>query len=252
MKARMKPMRLNRFLARHGICSRRKADEYIQSGRVSIDGIICREVGTNVDPETEKIAFDGKILETEPPRYYILLNKPVGYVTTRNDPQGRSIVTDLLPAQYLEAGIFPVGRLDADSEGLLLLSNDGDWSQVLLHPQHQVWKEYRVETNKPLTPNNSKRLQSGVILDGSKTIPAKVTIEPSNNNKIFRIAIREGKNRQIRRMCELCGLQVNSLKRLKIGPITLGTLPVGQWRELSHNEIQAIFALKKSKTATLD
>ena len=153
-------LRLNRFLARHGICSRRKADELIQSGRISIDGMVCREVGTEVDPEKQRIAFDGKVLEQEPPRVYMILNKPLDVVTTKSDPQRRKTVLDMFPQEIVRLGIFPVGRLDSDSEGLLLLSNDGDWTQILLHPGHQVWKEYQVQTDKPLNKEIVKEMKA--------------------------------------------------------------------------------------------
>lgn len=255
-------LRLNKILARYGFCSRRKADEWILAGRVSVDGIVCRELGVQADPEHQRIAVDGKPLENLPPACYILLNKPVGVVTTRNDPQGRRTVLDLLPQEFVEAGVFPVGRLDYDSEGLLLLTNDGDWGQILLHPRHQIWKEYRVRVDKPLTLEQKKKLEQGVELDGSKTLPARIALlhskevnpdikdaEPIGGTR-FTISIREGRNRQIRRMCSAAGLTVVSLKRIKMGPIHLGKLETGGWRLLRNDEVKSVFLIEEKKTAS--
>lgn len=236
----MNQIRLNRLLARHGICSRRKADEFIQQGRVAIDGIVCREVGTEVNPNAERITFDGKPLEIEPKRDYLLFNKPVGVVTTKNDPQGRQTVMDFLPKQYHQSGVFPVGRLDADSEGLLLLTNDGDWAQILLHPSHQMWKEYIVTTDTPLNSAMRKRLEQGMTISGKKTLPARIQAH-NNTIEAFRMQIREGQNRQIRRMCQKVNLNVLSLQRVAMGPIQLGDLPSGKWRFLTEKEIQTVF-----------
>lgn len=239
-------LRLNKILAQHGLCSRRQADEWIAAGRVSVDGIVCREVGTQVDPLRQRVSVDGKPLENAPAKLYILLNKPKGYVSTRSDPQGRPIVLDLLPREIVKAGVFPVGRLDSDSEGLLLLTNDGNWSQLLLHPRHEVWKEYLVQTDKALTPELRNQLEQGVILEGKRTLPARIDWHTDSNSKRgthFIMAIREGRNRQIRRMCKALGLSVLSLKRRKIGPISLGNLKIGSWRLLKDSELQLIDSL---------
>ncbi len=238
MKGRI---RLNKILAQHGLCSRRQADEWIAAGRISVDGIVCREVGTQVNPHRQRIAVDGKPLENSPAKLYILLNKPKGIVTTRRDPQGRPIVLDLLPKEIVKAGVFPVGRLDCDSEGLLLLTNDGDWCQLLLHPRHEVWKEYLVHTDKALTPELQSRLEQGVLLEGKRTLPARIDWEKDSKGRTqFIMAIREGRNRQIRRMCKTLGLSVVSLQRRKIGPISLGNLKIGAWRLLKDTELKLI------------
>jgi pseudouridine synthase len=151
---------------------------------------------------------------------------------------------DFFPREIRESGIFPVGRLDSDSEGLLLLSNDGDWTQILLHPSHQVWKRYWVETEQPLTPEIKKRFETGMILDGKRTLPAKVSTKGKNSTTQFEVEIREGKNRQIRRMCKKVGLEVKHLQRIVMGPIQLRSLPAGQWRFLTPKEIQQVFALQ--------
>ncbi len=248
----MNLQRLNKVLSRHGLCSRRKADVWIASGRVTVDGIVCRELGTQVDPSRQRIAVDGKTLSETPDVYYIVLNKPEGVVTTRNDPQGRKTVLDLLPDNIVEAGVFPVGRLDYASEGLLLLTNDGDWSQILLHPRHQFWKEYLVETDRALTLELRKQLEKGIVLDGKKTLPSRISIPDSGlpNQTKFVIAIREGRNRQIRRMCQAIGLSVRTLKRLKMGPIHLGELEKGEWRLLQKNEVEAVRTWEHHETSS--
>ncbi|MDX9752913.1 MAG: pseudouridine synthase [bacterium] len=243
-------LRLNRLIARFGICSRRKADELIVQGRVSIDGVVCREVGTEVEPSQQRISVDGQLLKKEPPRTYLMLHKPLNVVTTRSDPQNRRTVIDLLPKNLQNTGVFPVGRLDADSEGLLLLSNDGDWSQILLHPQHQVWKEYIVRTDAPIPPAIRSQLENGVWLDGKKTIPARVRPVGGADTHVVRFSIREGRNRQIRRMCLKFRIKVVSLQRVTMGPIHLGDLPVGHWRELTPKEVQSVLALEQEAAVT--
>ncbi|MEW6236577.1 MAG: pseudouridine synthase [Candidatus Omnitrophota bacterium] len=238
-------IRLNRLLAQYGLCSRRKADEWIAAGRVSINGLVCRQLGAAVDPETQQIAVDGVLLTERPAIYYIALNKPKGVVTTRQDPQGRRTVMDLLSPEHRKAGVFPVGRLDHDSEGLLLITNDGDWSQILLHPRHIVWKKYRVQTDKPMTETIRKKFSQGVKLEEKTTLPARVShpAKDSCSGTVFHLSIREGRNRQIRRMCAAAGLNILSLKRLSVGPIELGDLPSGAWRTLTTEETQTVFHL---------
>jgi len=239
------PIRLNRLLAQRGLCSRRKADEWIAAGRVSIDGLICRHLGAVVNPETQRIAVDGVSLTEKPAAYYLALHKPKGVVTTRQDPQGRKTVMDFLSPEHRKAGVFPVGRLDRDSEGLLLLTNDGDWSQILLHPRHVVWKEYRVQTDKPLTEAIRKKFSQGVKLEEKTTLPARLShpADDSCGGTVFHLSIREGRNRQIRRMCAAAGLNILSLKRLSVGPIMLGDLPSGAWRTLTPEETEIVFQL---------
>ncbi|MBN2328510.1 MAG: rRNA pseudouridine synthase [Candidatus Omnitrophica bacterium] len=240
-------IRLNKLLARFGLCSRRKADEWIREGRVSVGGIVCREVGVQVDPIQTQVAVDGKPLKNAPPHYYIVLNKPAGYVTTRRDPQRRKTVLDLLPQKFIDAGVFPVGRLDFDSEGLLLLTNDGDWAQILLHPRHQIWKEYIVQIDKPLSSKEKSQLEQGVPLDGQSTLPAIISppFSALQGGRRFVLAIREGRNRQIRRMCAAIGLKVLSLKRQKMGPIRLKKLEIGKWRLLQDSEVNAVFEIER-------
>ncbi len=235
-------IRLNKLLAQHGLCSRRKADEWIAAGRVSIDGIVCKELGATVDPEKQTIRVDGKILKEKPASLYLALNKPAAVMTTKHDPQGRCTVMEFLSKEHLRAGVFPVGRLDYESEGLIIFTNDGDWSQKLLHPSHLVWKTYEVQTDEVLTSGKKDRLKKGVKVDRKKTLPAKVYQKKEQKEKnIFILAIREGRNRQVRKMCESVGLKVKKLRRLSVGPIHLGSLPLGQYRKLTKEEIQKVF-----------
>lgn len=195
----------------------------------------------SANPDRQRVTVDGKPLHARPALHYIALNKPIGVVTTRHDPQGRKTVIDLLPPHLREAGLFPVGRLDADSEGLLILTNDGDWAQTLLHPRHEVWKEYLVEVDRPPTDEELNRLANGIMIGGKPTLPAQIQREnKSKNCKSFLIAIREGRNRQVRKMCGAVGLNVRSLRRVGIGPLRLEGETVGHWRSLTEEEIAAL------------
>ncbi len=235
----MTTIRLNKLIASHGFCSRRKADEWIKNGRISVDGIICRELGTVVDPEQQTIMVDGRPLAQPPKKIYLALNKPTGVVTTCDDPQGRKTVLGLLPKTIVKQGIFPVGRLDSDSKGLIFLTNDGDWNQHLLHPSRQVWKEYLVHADKPLDERQKQKLQHGIKLDGTLIAPARLSgYKKTKSGSQFHLAIREGRNRQIRRMCKVIRIQVLSLQRVSIGPIKLGDLAEGEYRYLEKKEVE--------------
>jgi len=234
--------RLNQLLARHGLCSRRKADEWILAGRVSVDGLVCRQLGVQVDPASQRIAVDGVCLQQPPEYLYLALNKPRGVVTTKDDPQGRPTVMKFMPPEYAQAGLFPVGRLDLDSDGLLLLTNNGNWSRILLHPRHQVWKEYRVAVDRPLSPEARRRLEDDILLDGRKTLSAKI-IEAGGTANHFVILLREGRNRQVRRMCAVVGLSILTLTRTAVGPIHLENLAPGAWRSLTRMEVESVFKL---------
>lgn len=225
------------------MCSRRKADEWIEAGRVAINGICCKQVGISIKPEEHTITIDGKLLGSPPDLVYLAFHKPKGVVTTKYDPQGRTTVMELIPKEHSKAGVFPVGRLDRDSEGLILLTNDGDWSKQLLHPRHQVWKKYYVETDAPLNPEQKTRLEKGMMMDNKRTLPARVHPKRRQGkmSKQFVIEIREGRNRQIRRMCKKVGLQVKALKRIAVGNISLGQLKPGETRRLKKTEVTGIF-----------
>lgn len=235
-------IRINRLLSRYGLCSRRKADEWIAAGRVAIDGMVCMEVGVEVDPNTQRVAVDGKPLGAPPTFRYIALYKPAGVLTSCGDPHGRKTVMDLLPQELRGAGLFPVGRLDLDSEGLIILTNDGEWAGILAHPSHQIKKRYWVQIDRVMKLKNREQLERGVLLDGKRTLPARIHVylRPPHSGKAFTIELKEGRNRQIRRMCSKIQCNVLALKRLEVGPVQLGHLKPGEWRDLDAGEIEKI------------
>jgi 23S rRNA pseudouridine2605 synthase len=227
--------RLQKVLAQVGLGSRRVCEEMIADGRVTVDGVVA-ELGRRVDPDTARIAVDGVALSVRPGLVTYLLNKPAGVVSTASDPSGRRTVVDLVPA---EPRVHPVGRLDADSEGLLLLTNDGDLTFRLTHPRFGVEKEYLVAVQGRLRPVEVRRLREGVTLEDGVTAPAKVAlVEPG----VARITIHEGRNRQVRRMCAAVGHPVDRLVRIRIGPLTDRSLAPGEWRPLTFNEVRSLAA----------
>lgn len=236
----MARIRLQKLLARAGICSRRKGEAYIRDGRVTVNQAIVTQLGTQVDPDIDAVAFDGRPVSLTKPALYIALNKPAGYVTTCHQP-GDRIVLDLVD---IPERLFPVGRLDKDSTGLVLLTNDGRIHHQLLHPSFDHEKEYRVSLEKPISDRALRRMAAGMELMGSTTRPARVKRLASDR---FRIVLKEGKNRQIRRMVAKVGGRVKTLKRIRIANIRLGTLPPGKWRFLSAWEQKGL--LKGIKTA---
>jgi 23S rRNA pseudouridine2605 synthase len=227
------PERLQKVLARAGIGSRRHCEELIADGRVSVNGEVA-ELGSRADVDVDRIEVDGVAVGVRPDLVHYLLNKPAGVVTTAADPQGRRTVIDLVPT---EPRVFPVGRLDYDTEGLLLLTNDGELANQLTHPSHGVEKEYVAVVDGAPTRGELRRLREGVELEDGVTAPAKVAaIEPS----VLRITIHEGRNRQVRRMCEAVGHPVVRLVRTRIGPITDRGLKPGEWRPLTVDEVRAL------------
>ena len=236
--------RLQKILSAAGICSRRAAENYITAGRVKVNGITAN-LGESADPETDAILVDGRPLGKKSPRMtYIMLNKPRGYVTTLSDEAGRKTVADLI-ADVPER-VYPVGRLDMHSEGLLLLTNDGQLAHSLMHPSHEVYKEYLVKLSpdEEGLPTPEKPLSGVIELDGERLLPAKCRLlAQTENGYIMTIAIRQGKNRQIRRMCAKCGYTVNSLKRVSEGDVKLGDLPSGRWRYLTEAEVRYLKSL---------
>ncbi|HEX7135868.1 MAG TPA: pseudouridine synthase [Iamia sp.] len=221
------------MLAQAGLGSRRLCEEMIADGRVTVDGQEAL-LGDRVDPETSVVEVDGVPIGIRPGSVYYLLNKPAGVVTTADDPQGRPVVVDLVPA---EPRVFPVGRLDLDTEGLLLLTNDGDLTHRLTHPSFGVEKEYLAEVEGEPGRGALRRLREGVELDDGLTAPATVgVVSPS----MLRIVIHEGRNRQVRRMGEAVGHPVCRLVRTRIGPITDRTLAPGEWRDLTQAEVRAL------------
>jgi 23S rRNA pseudouridine2605 synthase len=228
--------RLQKIISRAGIASRREAETIITAGRVAINGIVVTELGTKADPEQDRITLDGNPLRIERQKLYILLHKPAGYMTTLKDPEGRPIVTDLLKG--VKERVYPVGRLDYNTEGLLLLTNDGEWANRLAHPRHEVDKEYLVRVQGLPTDEQLQRLASGVELDDGPTAPGQARlIRPSGNSSWIAITIHEGRYRQVRRMCDAVGLSVVRLKRKRYGPLDLGELRPGEYRLLTATEV---------------
>ncbi len=228
--------RLQKILASAGVASRRMAEQIIASGRVSVNGVIVSEMGFKADPDIDLITVDGKKITSETPKIYIMLYKPAGYVTTMKDPQGRPIVTDIL--KNVKERVFPVGRLDYNTEGLLLLTNDGAWANALAHPRHEVEKEYQVRVRGKVSPVQISQLIEGVDLEDGKTAPAEVkVIRESDNNTWLSVVIHEGRYRQVRRMCEAVNLQVVRLKRFRYGFLDLGKLKPGEYRILAESEV---------------
>lgn len=234
--------RLQKILSAAGVCSRRAAETYLTEGRVTVNGETAR-LGQQADPETDEIRVDNvPILPFSEPVYY-MLNKPRGYVTTVSDEQGRKTVMDLMTG--ISTRIYPVGRLDRDSEGLLLLTNDGALTQQLLHPSHEISKEYHVTVSGPVD-GAAERLRRVRDVGGLPIRPAEVRLlRRTEHQAEFSITIHEGRNRQIRRMCAQCGLEVLRLQRVREHSLCLGALPVGAWRPLTEAELTA---LKKDGT----
>lgn len=226
-------VRLQKVLARAGFGSRRTCDDLIAAGRVRVDGAVA-VLGRRVDAETAQILVDGAPVGVRPGLVYYLLNKPVGVVTTADDPQGRPVVVGLVPD---EPRVFPVGRLDLDTEGLLLLTNDGEIANRITHPSYGVEKEYVVHVEGSPTRSVLRQLREGVELDDGVTAPARVTpVEPN----VLRLVIHEGRNRQVRRMCDAVGHPVIRLVRTRIGPLADRSIRPGTWRHLEIDELRAL------------
>jgi 23S rRNA pseudouridine2605 synthase len=236
--------RLQKVMASRGVASRRACEEMILAGRVTVNGKVVSEMGTKVAPG-DIIAVDGKELPSDKdPLVYLMLNKPRGCVTTVKDPQGRTTVMDLLDNQ--EYRVFPVGRLDFDTEGLLLLTNDGDLSYALTHPSHGVEKTYQAVVYGTPSKEELDRLRSGIQLEDGKTAPAKVKVLKSGPKSKISLTIHEGKKRQVRRMLQEIGHPVINLKRTHFGPLSLKGLAPGQYRHLSSKEIRELKAIEKN------
>lgn len=225
--------RLQKILARVGFGSRRVCEDIIADGRVTVDGVVAA-LGKRVDVETQVVAVDGAPVGIKPDLVYYLLNKPAGVITTADDPQGRPTVVEMVPD---EPRVFPVGRLDGETEGLLILTNDGQLTHHLTHPSFGVEKEYLTQVKGQPSRATLRQLRDGVELEDGPTARARITaVEPN----LIRITIHEGRNRQVRRMCEAVGHPVLRLIRTRIGPITDPRLPPGEWRELSRDEVRSL------------
>lgn len=227
--------RLQKILSSRGVCSRRKAEEYILAGRVTCNGRVCN-LGETADPEVDEIMLDGKIIPTGNSSVYIMLHKPRGFVTTLSDEKGRRNAAQLVA----DCGqrVYPVGRLDMDSEGLLLFTNDGAFANAMMHPKHEVDKVYEVWVTG-FAQENLEKLKLPIVLDGY-TIkkPDVVLVKAGGDQALIRVTIHEGRNRQVRRMCAAAGLHVTRLRRIGEGRVTLGDLPKGKWRYLTEDEIR--------------
>lgn len=237
--------RLQKYMARCGVASRRKCEEIILSGEVKINDNIVSELGVKINPEKDTVTYKGNIIKPEENKLYIMLNKPEGYITSVKDEKGRKTILDLVK---VEERIYPIGRLDYDSSGLILLTNDGDIYNKIIHPRVNIGKKYIATCRGEFSKEEIKRFESGIDIGGYITADAKMTlldIEKKNNsvNSVVEIIIHEGKNRQIRRMCEALGHEVLSLKRVEVGNIKLGYLKKGQWRDLTEEELKYINSL---------
>ena len=240
----MEKIRIQKVLSECGVASRRKAEELIKNNLVLVNGKTAK-LGDKVDPNADKIFVNGKLINRDVKKYYIMLHKPRGFVSTLSDELNRKCVADLV--SEIPAKIYPVGRLDKDSEGLLLMTNDGEFSNAIIHPSRHIEKKYRVTVRPKVTEEQLIELSSGMEIDGYKTAPARVNVlKSAEDRSVLEIIISEGRNRQIRKMCELAGLEVARLKRVSIGQLKLGMLQPGKWRDLSQQEIK-MFAPKKEK-----
>ena len=235
-------IRLQKYLAWCGIASRRKCEELILEGKISVNGRIVTEMGIRIDPDNDRVLMDGKAV-IPPKRFvYFALNKPPGVVVTASDSHGLPIVLDLM--QGVKERIFTIGRLDLDTEGLLLLTNDGELANRIMHPRFHLEKEYIVTVYKPVSEHNLRWLRKGIMVDGKLTQPAEIRmVEMKHRFVHYKVLLREGRKRQIRLMFKAVGHPVTALKRVAIGPIRLGKLPLGQYRPLSHKEILMLKSL---------
>lgn len=234
-------IRLQKYLANNGILSRRKAEEAILEGKVMVDGKVVTELGTKINPSINKVEYEGKLVKNEEEKVYVLLNKPIGYVTTVKDQFNRDIVTDLIKG--VKVKLLPVGRLDMYTSGALILTNDGDFIYRVTHPKHEIEKTYNVTLKGVIEKAQIQELEKGVKIEEYITKPAKVKIlkiDSEKNISRIQITIHEGKNRQVRKMCEAVGKKVLALHRAKIGFLDVKDLKVGEWRYLTKKEIEKI------------
>jgi pseudouridine synthase len=236
----MAKLRLNKILAQAGLTSRRGADRLVLEGRVAVNGVVVREPGTLADPHVDDVRLDGRPIGDAEPRQYLLLHKPAGYVSSRSDPDGRAVVTDLAPRG---ARLFPVGRLDADVEGVLLLTNDGALTHRLLHPRYQIPRIYEADVAGRVTRTALPRWRQGVRLDDGPAVPLGVEVlRTGARTSRLRLTFAEGRKHEVKRYCEALGHRVQRLRRIAFGPITLGNLPIGAARPLTPHELRALRA----------
>jgi 23S rRNA pseudouridine2605 synthase len=242
-------IRLQKYLADAGVASRRAAEKLIAEGRVSVNGEVIREMGVQVDENYDVVALDGETVKHAVKKEYIMLNKPTGFITTVSDDKGRPTVMELV--SDIQARIYPVGRLDYDTEGLLLLTNDGDLTFRITHPKHDIAKTYVAEVTGDVSMDTINQLRRGVVIDGQKTSPAEVeVIGATQYGTKVEITIHEGRNRQVRKMFEAIGCIVKRLKRTKEAGLTLGHLPLGKWRKLSESEVNMLKKIESAGSGT--
>jgi 23S rRNA pseudouridine2605 synthase len=234
------PLRLHKYLAQCGLASRRRAEEMIRQGRVTVDGAKIMDMGAKVTPGIHEVCLDGIPVNMQDVPITLLLNKPKGYVTTMSDPQGRPIVTSLL--QGIQARVFPVGRLDLDTEGALIMTNDGDLAETIQHPRYEIKKTYEALVRGRPTLPDLQHLEQGIYIDGKKTFPASIAIVRNMTRSTYvQITIHEGRKRQVKKMFAAIGNPVLSLKRIAYGQLFLQDLPLGTYRILSANDLKKIF-----------
>lgn len=238
-------MRLQKFMSKAGICSRRKAEEHMQAGRIKVNGQVCKELGTKIHPERDRVEFQGNLVTLPDSYIYLLVNKPANYITSLDDPEDRPIITDLLPDNMPRT--WPVGRLDWDSEGLLLMTNDGKLTNLMTHPSHEVPKTYAVKVRGLIDTRSPvlQQIREGVRIedDNYVTRPAEIQIVRDNGrNTWLEVLIREGKNRQIRKMFDTLGFPVMKLRRIAMGPITIDGISSGTYRSMTYAEVLDLYA----------
>ena len=234
--------RLQKIIARAGVASRRRAEALILDGQVRVNGRVVTELGTKADAARDEIRVGGRLISADVPRVYLLLHKPVGYVTTTHDPEGRPTVLDLIRRE--KERLYPVGRLDWDTSGLILLTNDGEMTRYLTHPSSEVPRTYQAKVEGIPEAGTLARLSRGIRLEGKLTLPAKVRLfRKLSHSAWIEITLTEGRNRQVRRMCEQVGHPVLKLRRVALGPLELGPLPPGQFRYLHPQEIKRLSAM---------
>lgn len=235
----MEKVRLQKLIAESGRCSRRKAEELIKEGKVKVNGHPAQIGDSAGYNDIISVGGERLYLEKKRKKYYIMLNKPRGYVTTMSDELDRKCVTELLNG--IDERVFPVGRLDRNSEGMLLFTNDGKFANDIMHPSRHISKTYRVTVRPSVSEDQLVKLSAGVEIDGRKTLPATVEVMSEQDGRVvLLIVIKEGRNRQVRKMCEAVGLEVARLRRIAIGPVKLGMLKPGTWRELTSEEVRAL------------
>ena len=235
-------VRLQKFMADCGVASRRRSEELIRSGAVKVNGRTA-EIGDKVDPAADKVYVHNKriVMKRKGGKRYIMLNKPRGFVTTMSDEMGRKCVADLI--KDIPERIYPVGRLDKDSEGLLIMTNDGEFANKVTHPRTQINKVYHVTVEPEMTDEQAKKIMAGVIIDGRRTAPCEVRIISRKDGRAnLEMVLHEGRNREIRKMCELFDLEVLRLRRISIGGVKMGKLKKGMWRDLTPNEVKKLLS----------